>query len=101
LGLNFVGTSCLNASAYSGVSFTITGDLGGCALQFSVIYAEGQPPALDTDRGECTASVCYPSSTYVTTGAVLVPFTKPTGGMPQVAVDPTAITALQWVLYTP
>jgi hypothetical protein len=99
LGLNFVGTSCLNASAYTGVSFTVTGDLGGCALQFSVIYAEDQTPALDTDRGECTASVCYPSFTSVSTGAVTVPFTTPTGGMPQVAVDSTAITALQWGLY--
>jgi hypothetical protein len=84
VGLAFSsGTSCVNASAYSGIQFTITGDLGGCSLRFYVDDAEDSTPAQSGNDGLCTALECgTPSYAVNGTGTIMVPFTSPSGGTP-------------------
>lgn len=102
MGLSFDSTSCVNASAFAGISFTLTGDLGGCGLLLVIEDSEGITPSQDPNRGTCTASSCAPPHYVVAgSGSIMVPFTSLTGGSPQGAIDPTAILSVQWVLGVP
>ena len=104
-GLSFTGvtpeTTCVNASAYDGITFTVTGDLGGCILSFVVSDPETQPPGSDS-RSMCGAPACNPPYYYVTqTGTVTVPFAALMGGNPDAEIDPTTIIGIQWQLGLP
>jgi hypothetical protein len=87
VGLFFDETSCIDASAYTGVQFDFTGDLGGCGLSVGTSFSADLSHASDA-RGACpgTDSNCYgpfasavPSATAAT---VKVPFSAMSGGSP-------------------
>src|SRR6187402_362200 len=59
--LFFDGSACIDASAYDGVSFKLSGELGDCLLHFSFSYADALASTADPLRGKCTASNCYPA----------------------------------------
>jgi len=108
-GLYYSSTMCLNASAYTGVQFELTGSLGGCLLGVSVGFSGDTSPQNDATHGGCQASTCYGPAADVTSQApgaadagvaVKVPFSSMTGGMPIVGVDPTTIVDVQWQLST-
>jgi hypothetical protein len=109
LGLYFSSSSCLDASAYQGVKFDFSGDLGGCLLGFGASFSGNLASASDAVRGGCpgTASTCYGPSTDVTAQAlaataaaptIKVPFSALTAGMPNATLDPTTIVDVQWQL---
>lgn len=96
-GFGLFFDSCVDASAYNAVKFTVNGTLGDCAIRFAVTSSENVSPA-DDPRGTCTETTgCFPPSTPITaTGTVVVPFfgfTFP--GSPNV-VDPTSLVGIQW-----
>jgi hypothetical protein len=131
VGLAFEsGTSCVDASAYAGVSFNMAGDLGGCVVHFFVDDAEDTStvysvpgkcttPTCATDTstaysvtGKCTAPACTTASYPVTqtmvrmtgqseTGPIQIPFTSFGNGTPQARVDPASILSLHWVFAAP
>ncbi len=87
--------SCIDATAYTGVQFTITGNLGNCGINFATNFSETTSPSDDT-RGSCTLASCFPGSTPVTsTGTVVIPFASASGGSPPV-IDPRSIIGIQW-----
>jgi hypothetical protein len=94
------GPTCVNATAYTGVSFTLTGTLGTCQLVFSFGYADDLAATSDAMRGLCTAASCYPSQFMITTATTTVSFTAlpVTMGVPVVAVDKGKLTGVQWQL---
>jgi len=94
------GPGCTDASAYSGVSFTISGDIGTCTLVFSFGYSEDLAASSDSARGSCSVSSCYPSQFAITTSSTSVLFSAtPTGaGQPVAAVDKAKITGVQFQL---
>ena len=104
VGLYFSSTSCIDASAYTGVKFDFAGDLGGCSLSFGASFSGDLSHADDATRGVCLGadSNCYgPSFTIVPTASTatfMVPFTSLGAGMPIAKLDPTTITAVQWQL---
>jgi hypothetical protein len=96
----FMGNpSCVDASAYGGVRFTIEGDLGTCLLQLEANTSEDNQVAFG---GSCPDSVCYgPLSAPVGTGTTVVRFADMSGGVPLPTVDPTQLQGIQWALSTP
>lgn len=99
-GLGF--DMCVDASAYTGVEFTITGALGNCALTFTPIFSEDNSVTDNPTFGSCTAASCYPGqSAQLLSGTNIVHFTDVIGGNPQTFVDSRALTGVQWQLNVP
>jgi hypothetical protein len=97
-GMGFLG--CLDASAFTGVQFTITGDLGTCTLQLELTPSEDNA----APWGFCTAAdgQCYgPFSQPVGVGTTVVSFSDMTGGTPLATVDPSALNDIGWSLTVP
>lgn len=102
-GLYYDNPSCVDGSAYTGIQFDFSGDLGGCLLAFGVQSSEDVSTTDDANRGQCTATTCYGPSAAVIVGAqtIQVPFTSLSGGMPVATLDKTTITTFQWQLSVP
>jgi len=99
-GFGLFFNSCLDASAFSGVKFTIAGDLGNCGISFATTFSETVSPTDDT-RGACTLASCFPGSFPLTsTGTIIVPFSALSGGSPSV-IDPKSIIGVQWQMNQP
>jgi hypothetical protein len=98
-GLYFKSDSCLDVSAYSGVQFDLSGDLGTCALRFVLYSAQDLNVMDDPGRGQCSSG-CAGSGAAVTasTSRIRVPFTSVTGGKPLASVDATNLVTMQWQL---
>jgi hypothetical protein len=98
------GPACVDASQYTGVQFSISGDVGTCSLVFSFNDAEHGVETTST-TGETRAT--GPSGSYSpqkaitvtsTAATVMVKFGDPTGGSPSTPVDPMNLTAVQFQL---
>jgi len=100
------GPSCVDASAYTGVSFSIKGDAGTCGLVFSFNDAEHGGPNPDDPRFTGPSGSYAPQKTLTVTSTattVMVPFNDPTlaNGSPLVSlvpVDGKNLTGVQWQL---
>jgi hypothetical protein len=105
VGLLFQGASCIDASAYTGVQFDFTGDLGSCKLSVGVSFSADLSHADDPDRGACsgTDSNCYgPFASVVPSATTIkVPFSAMSAGSPQSAPDTTTIFDVIWQLSAP
>ncbi len=107
-GLYFVNSSCVDASAHTGIKFDFSGDLGGCSVALGANYSGDESSQDDAARGSCpfSNSVCYPPMSVVTpvtgsdagTTTFKVPFTSFGGGSPNTALDPSTIITVQWQL---
>jgi hypothetical protein len=96
------GPTCLNVSAYSGVSFTISALTGDCQAFFSFDDADHLLPTADPNRGLCSAGAggCYPSEYLInasTTSAAFSGMTPGNPGQPVATVDPSKLTGVQWL----
>jgi hypothetical protein len=106
-GISYVGGGCLDASAYSGVQFTVVGNLGTCQLVFGVLFSEDQSVTDNPATGSCPAgAACFsPHSAPLvpdTAGLVRVSFVDMKfNGSPTSTVDPKTITGIQWQLLAP
>jgi len=99
LGFFFTSPSCVNAKAFSGLQFTVTGDLGTCSLNTFVSINEDQTIA---NGGTCAQASCVsPFSPPLSLGTSVVPFTALAGGTPDLTVDPTAVNGIGWTLNVP
>ena len=83
------GPACVDASAYTGVSFSIKGDVGTCGLVFSFNDAEHGAPNPDDPRFTGPAGSYAPQKALTVTSTattVMVPFNDPTlaNGSPSV-----------------
>jgi hypothetical protein len=105
LGLYFAGTTCIDASTYTGIKFDLSGDLGGCALALGASSSTDLDSGANPGRGACSpgAGACYGPSAPVASGpaTVMVPFASLAGGMPVSALDPTTLVTMQWQLAPP
>lgn len=106
--LTFGFESCVDASAYQGVSFTVEGDLGSCELSFSPLSSENASvnyygsgscsvPAPVTANA-ISAGCRAPRSEPLGTGPHLVRFADLTGGVPSPTVNPRTLVGLEWWL---
>jgi hypothetical protein len=110
VGLYLDGSSCADASSYTGVRFDFTGDLGDCTLAFGTSFSGDASQTQDPGRGTCPGSTddCYPPMFAVaepasTTDSTLieVPFVALGGGSPLATVDASTLITVQWQLNAP
>ena len=102
-------TDCVNASAFTGIEFTISGTMTGCTLQLSANYSENDNKASDPAKGSCSmppAADCYSNQKAVTgitttPTTVQVPWSGFAGGVPAGPTDSTQLTGVQWQLTIP
>ncbi len=103
----YVGTvlffnDCVDASAFKGVEFTISGTMtAGCSMQYSTNYSGADDVSTDP-KGSCTLGTgnCYSPQKAVTLPttptAVQVAWADATGGNPVGAVNTKELTGIQW-----
>jgi hypothetical protein len=101
-GLPFVMPPCLDARMFSGVQFTVAGDLGTCQLQFGAVSSEDNS-VMYSSFGGCpaTSSCISPFSPPIGLGTSIVRFADLSGGTPLDGVDPAALNDVQWLLTAP
>ncbi|HLK91519.1 MAG TPA: LamG domain-containing protein [Polyangia bacterium] len=100
-GFGFGNPPCLDASAYTGIQFTVTGDLGTCSLQLSLTPSENNS-VQNGPEGVCTAASCAgPFSGTFGVGTTVVNFADLTAGSPLATLDATALNAIGWNLTVP
>jgi hypothetical protein len=101
-GVFFSSPACVDASAFTGVQFTVTGDLGTCVLQFSATPSDDSATSSNPLSGRCTAPACLaPSSVPLGTGTTTVHFTDLANGTPDPTENTAAIVGLNWNLQAP
>jgi hypothetical protein len=105
----YVGTvlyfsDCIDASAFTGVQFAISGTMTGCTMQFSINDSEhGDSTQVGGDPKASGPMGSYSPQLGVATpftATMMVPFAgtgAPTGGSPAAtAIDPAKLTGVQW-----
>ena len=101
------GTQCIDATAFTGVSFDIMGSIGGtgCTAQYSTNDSAHSNNATDMKgSGDSTSYAPQASVTAAATVAtVMMPFSgtgAPSGGNPAVGVEKSKLTGVQWQFTT-
>jgi hypothetical protein len=91
------GPACVDASAYTGVSFELDGDLGECILYLSFAYADDLATSADPFRGLCSGT-CYPSEYAITTSTTSVSFAdaQTVPGVPVAPISTSKLVGVQW-----
>jgi hypothetical protein len=92
-GFGLAFTGCVDATAYTGVRFTVAGDLGTCALNFGVVPTQQQATAFG---GACTGECIPPYSAPLPLGTSTVAFADLNGGYPEGPVDQARLQNVQW-----
>ena len=111
---NAAGTDCVDASSYTGVSFSLSGSLmgTGCAMQFAINDSEHDqiiPGVIDPKAagpvGSDPPQLSITSAELVSTAVTIkVPFAGAnalTGGSPPIPIDPFKLVGLLWQMSTP
>jgi len=100
-------TGCVDASAFTGISFGITGTLTGCTMQFSINDSEHGDSSTGVDTKATGPKGSYAPQLGVAApfaATVSVPFTgatAPMGGSPAAPVDPAKLIGVQWQFTIP
>jgi hypothetical protein len=96
-------TPCLDASAFSGVEFSISGSYSGCALQYATGDAAHQDAASGAPYATGPAGSYQPQATIAATQlgpnpiTLKMPFVGgPAGGSPETPVDKTKLIFVLW-----
>jgi hypothetical protein len=98
--------NCIDASAFSGVEFTLGGTFSGCTIQYSTNDAPHDNTVTDP-KGTCSlGNSCYSPQAGITSvsaaGAVVMePWITAAGGDPSLVLDPHQLTSIQWQFTIP
>ena len=108
--LYYSSPDCLDASAFTGVQFAISGSVTGCSLQYNTAFSQDAWTMNGDTRAACsgTSASCYPPYETIaglgsTVTTMKVPFSGPgvIGGAPLTTVDPTRLTGFFWQFVVP
>jgi hypothetical protein len=101
-GFGIYFLSCVDASAFTGVEFTVTGSLGTCALNFGVTQSDDGPVSNSGANARCTAATCIsPSGPPIGTGTTVVHFSDLGMGTPDPRATPGSLIGINWNLEVP
>ncbi|MEP6653385.1 MAG: hypothetical protein ABJA82_08510 [Myxococcales bacterium] len=104
--VDFAFEKCIDASAFTGVQFSISGSLSGCTLSQATqdsahLYGRGPTSAARYGSGQLGS---HPNATLLTADqitsapqTVMMPFAAQTGGLPETPTDPSKLTFINWV----
>jgi hypothetical protein len=101
-GMGLVFDACVDVSRFNAARFTISGTLGGCALELQ-IQTYSERPSTDAPAGGCTATPCYefprrsglaaPGATPMTVSFTLL--------SPWTAATAAEVVGIQWQATVP
>ena len=98
---------CVDAVAFSGVEFTLSGTMSGCTLVYSANYSGTTDSAIDP-KGTCVKSGttgCYAPQKSLTVSSsptvIRIGWGDTTGGSPADPIDESKLTGLQWQFTIP
>jgi hypothetical protein len=109
----YVGTGlffndCIDATAFTGVQFTIGGSFSGCTMQYATADVEHEDATTDAFMATGPAGSYPPQTTLAASGitptpqTLMMPFTSSTiFGSPQTPIDKTKLVALVWQFTVP
>jgi hypothetical protein len=108
LGIAIGFADCIDASAFTGVKFSISGSVSGCAMWYAAGDVEHQDPATDSYFATGPAGA-YPPQTELTDSQVtavpqtlVMPFTSSTiFGDPETPIDKTKLVLVLWQFDVP
>jgi hypothetical protein len=104
---DFSFLKCVDAAAFQGVQFSVSGAVSGCAFDLAVqdsahAHYDGVSPS--SDRHGTGAPGSYPAASAVTADqltseaqTVMIPFAGLMGGSPATPTDPSKLMWLDWV----
>jgi hypothetical protein len=103
---------CVDASAFQGIEFTISGDVGnestGVASPDQLTFSVSTPPDIAADSGpgdSCTLGSCgSPAYTFTVPAqptTIRVTWDMLTGGSPVFVLNPSQISGIQWSIPWP
>lgn len=105
-GVGITFADCVDASAFRGVRFSISGSVSGCAMNFTATISEDtyNDGTTNSDpQGACTQGLldCYSplvDVTGLTSAPQTISFAWPAFmyGMPEQTIDPARITGVGW-----
>src|SRR4051812_31385430 len=105
VGFGIYFRRCVDAAAYRGVKFDMSGTVTGCTMSYAFNFSEdvwnGSLVDAGTQgdaKGTCTLgpTACYPPSATITAVSQTVLFSAVSGGAPVHAVDKGRLTGLLW-----
>jgi hypothetical protein len=105
-GFGLYFNRCTDASRYRGISFKLSGTIGGGALRFVPTVNETTPIDPVNMVGSCRfmneqtkfVECVNPATTITASGSVTVLWRQLSGGKPRDSVNPAELRGLQWVL---
>jgi hypothetical protein len=104
----YFGPACVDASMYTGLTFTMGGALGGAAAVMQLQTDEDYPVDITNMKGHCPgtfSSGCgFPSANLTVANpgvATPIPFATFMGGKPMATVDPQKLVGIQWQFNCP
>jgi hypothetical protein len=108
LGIAIGFADCIDASAFTGVQFSISGSVSGCSIWYAAGDVEHQDPATDDYLATGPAGA-YPPQTELTAPQVtavpqtlVMPFTSSTiFGVPETPIDKTKLVLVLWQFDVP
>ncbi len=109
VGVVFWFGPCIDASAFTGINFSIGGTLGGAVMKAQIQTHEDYPVDVANSKGGCSFTDCDakfsecagPTYQLVVPAApepLDLPWSMFTGGMPTAAVTPNGLVGLQYQL---
>jgi hypothetical protein len=111
VGIVVAFAECIDASAFTGVAFTVSGSISGCTMQYSTQFTEDtrNDGTTDTDwKGSCRSSTCYSPQLSITPTSVATTIQAPwesalyTPGYPAPNPnDPAKLTSVLWQFSIP
>jgi hypothetical protein len=104
-GVTMLFLNCIDATAFSGVAFAITGSVSGCTMQYATDFSEDDS---SPQLGMCTGPSCYSpqSSVFPTSTATKLEFpwassSYATGNPIPSPQDAAKIVGIQWQFTIP
>jgi hypothetical protein len=108
LGMFLGFADCIDATAFTGVSFTISGSFAGCTMEYGTGDVEHSDYTVDTYRGTGPAGSYDPQTTLTTSQVtaapqtLMMPFTGSTmSGSPPSPLDKTKLISVFWQFNVP
>jgi len=104
-GVALYFSSCIDASTYQGVKFTLTGSFGTCdMLKMGVNFPQVEPPPPASGFGVCSGTNCYGPGSAFTVSTTMVTFASMSGGGAVATVTADAqdrLTGVGWGFHGP
>jgi hypothetical protein len=101
-GVSLSFTSCIDASAFTGTQFSITGTISGCSIAYANVDSAHQQMSNNALGTAATGDYAQTTTVTVPSTNLMVPFpTTGAGAMPAQALNKMQLIQLNWGIVIP